>query len=315
MLRQKTKYAVFLQVLWAFLGQKRRFSKQKRRKTKKKRRKNEEKRRQNEEKRRKTKAKRRKTKENEEKRRKTKENEEKRRKTKENEEKRRKTKKNEEKRRKTKENEEKWRKMKKNKDFWSFYTDFAPPSRSPPSSVALWSSGRAARWVLPCSHMVLFGPSQNVQPTLSQKHLRHQWDSNSVPFETSDATASILTARLQRVWPHGGALRQMKPPRPQQSSIGPCSSSSTRGHRQSAHSTSWAGCLGALRCSTSICFRYNWCSRYCTWRKRPQRLLPPASAESSASSPRSRIRGSCLIHKRSRSSSRFILSYIDQPCG
>ena len=281
--------------------------------------KNEEKRRKNEgktkQKRRKKKAKRSKTKKNEEKRRKTKKNEGKRRKTKENEEKRRKTKKNEEKRRKTKENEEKWRKMMKNKDFWSFYTDFAPPSRSPPSSVALWSSGRAARWVLPCSHMVLFGPSQNVQPTLSQKHWRHQWDSNSVPFETSVATASILTARLQRLWPHGGALRQMKPPRPQQSSIGPCSSSSTRGHRQSARSTSWAGCLGALRCSTSICFRYNWCSRYCTWRKRLQRLPPPASAESSASSPRSRIRGSCLIHKRSRSSSRFNLSYIDQPCG
>ena len=82
--------------------------------------------------------------------------------------------------------------------------------------------------------------NQNVQPTLSQKDLRHQWDSNSVPFGTWVATASILTARLQRIWPHGGALGQLNPARPQQSNrminftIGPCSSSSTCGHWRAA---------------------------------------------------------------------------------
>ena len=150
---------------------------------------NEEKRRKNKgktkQKRRKKKAKRRKTKKNEGK---TKKNEEKRRKTKENEEKRRKTKKNEGKRRKTKENEGKRRKMKKNEGKWrkiKIFEDFtlilhllagARLAQSPYGHRLEPRGGRCQ-----CSHMALFGPSQNVQPTLSQKHLRHQWDSNSVP--------------------------------------------------------------------------------------------------------------------------------------
>ena len=176
---KKPKMLSFCRWFEHFFGKKEDFrskNEEKRRKnegkTKEQRSKNEEKRRKNEgktkEKRRKTKEKRRKTKKNEGK---TKKNEEKRRKTKKNEGKRRKTKKNEGKRRKTKENEGKWRKMKKNKDFWRFYTDFAPPSRSSPSPVALWSSAQAARWVLPCSQMVLFRPPGPKTKKKSQKHL------------------------------------------------------------------------------------------------------------------------------------------------